>query len=396
MTDEDELLQESSDNMLRQPSDVYSPPDETFRGSGFTSRRSVKTTASENDKDDRHSLGHRNIYIQRQDPPLELMRRVERIISQSRASPEMDDFVAKELRDTIRRSAEADEDRIIRELAPHIVPAINEIPSQRLEQKSDQLWSDCVSVPLDPVVLKIPLPLPKSKPDLAFGYSEAAFNRKQLSTIDLLIDDQYGRSYAVPGQNLRFPFLNIEFKSPAQNGSLYQVAGAGAIALNGNLELISRSFGVENFDFDEPQFFSVLVDDRFACVNVHWIRDKAEGGQYSFHLEELSAHILKDANSVRALQRAIKNILDRGSNTRLPRIRDALEVYRRNFIAEREAVTAMVTRRDVIQTQLSYPCLTPSVENSFPGKASSKEDNHAWEAKIDSEMWVSTGACIAR
>jgi hypothetical protein len=34
-----------------------------------------------------------------------------------------------------------------------------------------------------------------------------------------------------------------------------QVAGAGAIVLNSHLELIQRSFGVERFDFDEPQFF---------------------------------------------------------------------------------------------------------------------------------------------
>ena len=34
-----------------------------------------------------------------------------------------------------------------------------------------------------------------------------------------------------------------------------QVAGAGAIALNGNMELIQRSAGMGNSDYDEPQFF---------------------------------------------------------------------------------------------------------------------------------------------
>jgi hypothetical protein len=101
-------------------------------------------------------------------------------------------------------------------------------------------------------------------------------------TIDLLIDDQFGRSYAVPDQKIRFPFLEIEFKSQAKNGTHYiatnQAAGAGAIALNGNMDLIQRSFGMENFDYDEPQYFSVSMDHQLACVNVHWLRAPTEGG----------------------------------------------------------------------------------------------------------------------
>ena len=81
---------------------------------------------------------------------------------------------------------------------------------------ADQPWFNSVPVPLDPDVLTNPLPLPKPKPDLAFGYSDTAFNHKQLLTIDLLIHDQFGRSYAVPDQKIRFPFLEIEFKSQAK------------------------------------------------------------------------------------------------------------------------------------------------------------------------------------
>ena len=81
-------------------------------------------------------------------------------------------------------------------------------------------------------------------------------------TIDLLIDDQFGRSYAVPDQKLRFPFLDIEFKSQAKSGIHYiainQAAGTGAIVLNGNFELYKRSFGAESFDIHEPQFFLSL------------------------------------------------------------------------------------------------------------------------------------------
>lgn len=335
--------------MPHQDAGVLPSPDDSLSKKS-SSRKSEKTTASVNDANYRESLSHRNIYIEQNDPPSELLRRAERIISHPRASPDMDDSTAKELRDAVRRVQNEGEDEIIRQLAPNIIPAINKVPSQTLARNSNQPWFNSVPVPLDPVVLTNPLPLPKPKPDLAFGYSRTAFNREQLTTVDLLIDDQFGCSYAIPDQKLRFPFLNIEFKSQAKSGTLHvatnQAAGAGAIALNGNLELISRCFGAESFDFDEPQFFSVTMDHKFACVNVHWIRDRAEGEQYSFHLEELSAHILKDANGVRALRRAIKNILDHASDPRLQKLCDALDAYRRRIVTEREAVTA-----DMAQTQ---------------------------------------------
>ncbi|KAK5321522.1 hypothetical protein LTR98_011888, partial [Exophiala xenobiotica] len=152
-------------------------------------------------------------------------------------------------------------------------------------------------------------------------------------TIDLLVDDQFGRSDAVPDQKVRFPFLQIEFKSQAKNGTHYiatnQAAGAGAIALNGNLELIRRSFGMEKFDCEEPRYFSVTIDHQLACVNVHWLKAPAEkGGQHSFHVEGLSKHLLDDANGIRALSRAIKNILDNGADARLRTLCGALDAYR--------------------------------------------------------------------
>jgi hypothetical protein len=69
----------------------------------------------------------------------------------------------------------------------------------------------------------------------------------------------------MPDQKLRFPFLNIEFKSQAENRTHYiatnQAAGVNAIALNGNLK---RGFGAEKFDFNESQFFSVTMDHAVA------------------------------------------------------------------------------------------------------------------------------------
>lgn len=267
----------------------------------------------------------------------------------------MDDATIQKLKDKSRRLRTEAEDVIIKQLAPHIIPAMDEIPDQRLEMNSDQPWCNSVHIPLKPSILTSPLPLPRPKPDLAFGYSEAAFTENQLGTIDLLIDDQFGRSYVVPDQKLRFPFLDIEFKSQAKNGTHYiatnQVAGAGAIALNGNMELIQRSFGMESFDYDEPQFFSVTMDHELARINVHWLRAPTDGGQHSFHVEGLTQHLLRDANGIRAVSRAIKNILDHGADARLRTLCSALDAYRETVIRNRETANAQRMQRHEVPSQ---------------------------------------------
>lgn len=78
-------------------------------------------------------------------------------------------------------------------------------------------------------------------------------------------------------------------------------AGAGAIGMDGNLELMSRSFGLNSIDFDEPQFFSETMDHKTTCVNIHSIQNRADIQHNSFHLKELSAHLLSDPEGLRAL-----------------------------------------------------------------------------------------------
>ncbi|KAL6241668.1 hypothetical protein RBB50_011450 [Rhinocladiella similis] len=136
------------------------------------------------------------------------------------------------------------------------------IPDQRLgRMNAAEPRGSSVPVLLHANMLATPLLLPKSKPDLAFGYPPAAFAEKHLMAIDLLVDDQFGRSYAVEYQKIRFPFLSVDFKSQAKNGTHYvatsQAAGAGAVSLSGNLKLIQRSLRVKNFDYEEPRFSSV-------------------------------------------------------------------------------------------------------------------------------------------
>jgi hypothetical protein len=63
----------------------------------------------------------------------------------------------------------------------------------------------------------------------------------------------------------------------------------------------------------------------------------AESGRHGFYVEGLSQHLLNDEKAVRAVVRAVKNILDYGSDVRLRKLCEALDVYREKVILERES-----------------------------------------------------------
>lgn len=93
------------------------------------------------------------------------------------------------------------------------------------------------------------------------------------------------------------------------------------------------------------------MDHQLACVNVHWVSLPTEGGLNSFHVEGLSQHLLNDAHGIRAVQRAVKNILDHFGDTRLRTLCQALDAYREKVAREREAVTTNRDQGHAVQTE---------------------------------------------
>lgn len=319
-------------------------PDDSGASAAFTlsSNQSDKSSASVKDTDYRKSLGYRNIYIDRKKPPTGLMRRAKEIVTGSRSSPEVDEAAAEEVKEISRELETKNEEDIIQQLAPSVIPGMNGVPDRILASCADQQWTNFVPVPLKPSVTTSPppLPLPKPKPDKAFGYSDRAFTENQLDTVRFLTDP-LGRSYATPDKGLLFPFLDDEFKSQGKGGShviaTNQAAGAGAVAMIGLVELTRRGLGLNTIDYDEPQFFSLSVDHSTVHVYVHWLSVGAEDGQFSFHMEELSLHYLRDLDGLRTVHRTVKNILDWGRKERLQTIRKLLDAYREKFQTERAA-----------------------------------------------------------
>ncbi|KAL9037569.1 MAG: hypothetical protein Q9214_005645 [Letrouitia sp. 1 TL-2023] len=312
-------------------------PDVTTRSfSRAPTNVSVRSTASVHDTDYRERLEQYNIYVPGENPPIGLKEEVQKIVFRLRESPEPDDTYIEGLKKVIKELQNKGEEEVRSKLGAHIIPGYDSPSDERLAVVHGQLWNKSIAVPLDSSFIEPPLPLPKPKPDTTFSFSKAAFNRFQLATINSLVQAPNGPSFASPYQDLRFPFASVEYKSQAKDGSIRvatnQGVGAGAIALNGYLELMSRGPGLDTTDFNKFLFFSVTIDQNIAYVNMVWVGKTPDTNQHSFHLEELRILPLQYDNSIRVLIRALKNIQDYAANTILKRVVDALDVYRNNII----------------------------------------------------------------
>lgn len=116
-------------------------------------------------------------------------------------------------------------------------------PHLSLDSSANRLWPNAVPAPLGPGMLAISPSLQRPKPDLLFGYSEIAFDVKQLMAIKLLID-QKGQSYAIADKKLRFPHSGIELKSQAKCGTHFivtnEVTSTGIVAMDGTPKYLRK------------------------------------------------------------------------------------------------------------------------------------------------------------
>lgn len=118
--------------------------------------------------------------------------------------------------------------------------------------------------------------------------------------------------------------------SQAQGGTYFlatnKITDIGAIAMNGILQLARRISPEGNSGTSEPQFFSMSIDHAMACINVHWLSEKAESGQICFHVEKLLPYFL-DVDGLKAVKRAVKNILDYCVSERPQKICEGLDAH---------------------------------------------------------------------
>ena len=106
--------------------------------------------------------------------------------------------------------------------------------------------------------------------------------------------------------------------------------------MEGILQLARRISAEENIDFDEPQFFSLSIDHSMANVNVHWLSQNNKGA-FCFHMQQLLQRLL-DVDGLKAIDRAIKNILNYGVTKRLEKICQELDTFAQKMIKEKASI----------------------------------------------------------
>ena len=322
-------------------SQLPSPEVTTRSFSRASTSVSVKSAASVHDTDYREKLEQYNIYVPGENPPPGLKEEVQKIVFGPRESPEPDDTFIEGLKKVIKEVQNKGEEEVRSKLGAQVIPGYDSPSDERLAVVHGQLWNKSVAVPLDSSFIEPPLPLPKPKPDTTFSFSKAAFSRFQLATMNSLVQAANGPSFASPYQDLRFPFASVEYKSQAKDGSIRvatnQGIGAGAVALNGYMELMSRGPGLDAADLSKLLYFSVTMDQNIAYVNMVWVGKTLDTNQHSFHLEELKILPLQYDDSIRVLIRALKNIQDYAVNTVLERVVNALDAYRNNMIIKKNS-----------------------------------------------------------
>lgn len=325
----DPLLERPSENMssdseFSRSADIPSREAASAPGTGFTNlANGVRAPRF------RDLLVKRNIFVNDTEASTELMKRVKEIITNKEPSSEMDDALAKKLADQEWNLETSQETELISNLVLPLIPDTTQAPYQNLQRHQNKKWSISVTVRVDPSA-RVDLPrLPRPKPDIVFGYSKIAFNTSQVK-VSRLLETKSGENYGMPDGKSMFPFLVLECKAQATGGTHFvatnQAATAGAFAMNGTLELALRISPEGNIDYDEPMFFSITIDHLMACINVHWLSKEAESGEYYFHMKRILRYFL-DVGGLKAISRAIKNILHYGANERLTKIRGQLDMY---------------------------------------------------------------------
>ncbi|KIW15827.1 hypothetical protein PV08_05877 [Exophiala spinifera] len=303
--------------------------------------------SSPGDMDYGDALEIRSILVEKARLPPELEEKALEIISRVPASGDMDLATLEDLRQSLRSEQFGNEANLVGVLTDVSLIPGRSSRNQILRINRKQLWLRCVQIPIHESfkgnVLDYP-PLSNPKPDVTCGFSAEAFTLAQKITLQTLFDGGRG-SYAMPDMNTVFPFFTIEFKSEATHGThfvaRYQAANPGAIALNGKLHLAEHSFGLDAFDQKEPHHFSITIAYTSARVNLHWVERPAKKGPTVFHVTALEHYPLMHIDGLVALSRAIRNILEYGVKTLLPKIREGLDAYKQKA-AQRSSKT---TRR---------------------------------------------------
>ncbi|KAI9885725.1 MAG: hypothetical protein M1823_002491 [Watsoniomyces obsoletus] len=272
------------------------------------------------------------VFIDRHDPPPDLLSEAKRILKNPRTDNEelSTELVAGVICNS-RLEQDGSEAEVIASVFGDLIPQLRHtsrnVSSEDLSSSRDTPWT--TSVPLADTIDSAMAPsLSMPKPDVLFGLSRDQLTSPQRAALRSFTRED-GASYVTPDRHVHLPFLSFDFKAQAKRNTRYiannQAAVAGAIINQGFQELSVRGGGSRDLSEDHrPRFFSVTADHELATVNLHWVGTKE--GHSTYNMETLSWHLLRKEEGVRSLHRAVQNLLDYGRTTHLAWVRGLLDV----------------------------------------------------------------------
>ena len=173
--------------------------------------------------------------------------------------------------------------------------------------------------PVVPVIQKIINAKPRLKnprPDLTFGFRQAAFSENQLNlALGLGAEMQVG---------LVHPFFAVEAKNAL--GSLAEAelqccrAGAAMVYVSRGIKAEATA-EPENLGADQSFMFTLAMMPSYAIIYVHWAEVKADG-RVTYHQNTVDSFNLKKKQDASSLRQAIYNLLDWGLFERKKEILD--------------------------------------------------------------------------
>ncbi len=124
----------------------------------------------------------------------------------------------------------------------------------------------------------------------------------------------------------------------------HQRINAAVIIIHNNMHLVEAGLGLASLKRDQPQVFSVYLNDLTGEIWIHWQNfDAAEGAeQYSTGL--LREYHFRQPQGFKDFHRALRNITDWGKTEWLTTVKQNLDAVHAKLLQNRQKSTLWILK----------------------------------------------------
>ncbi|MCJ1343915.1 hypothetical protein MMC31_002113 [Peltigera leucophlebia] len=147
-------------------------------------------------------------------------------------------------------------------------------------------------------------------------------------------------------EELHFPFLTAQWKSPAKGQTHHQAIPQGARDGSTIVDYLHQFYTTarptQAPSLIETCHFSVTIDMRLIILWVHW-REQDEDKTISYHMEEVESGMLNKERDMNEIRTILRNLQDHALGHRLQGIKKLLPAFSEHFakLEPAQTVTAV-------------------------------------------------------